>query len=44
MDEIVRNLVPPLGVGLVTLIAYLWARGAQGPARARARREAQPVE
>lgn len=44
MDEIMRNLAPPLGVGLVTLAAYLWARGAHERARARARREAHPAE
>ena len=34
MDEIMRNLAPPLGVGLVTLTAWVWARGAHRRARA----------
>ncbi|HEY0130317.1 MAG TPA: hypothetical protein VGB57_02845 [Allosphingosinicella sp.] len=42
MDEIVRNLAPPLAVGLVTLVGYLWARGAHR--RARQRRLAHPAE
>jgi hypothetical protein len=42
MDEVIRNLAPPLAVGLVALAAYLWARGAHR--RARRRREAQPAE
>lgn len=42
MDEIVRNLAPPLAVGLVTLAAWLWARGAHR--RARARQAAHPAE
>jgi len=42
MDEIMRNLAPPLGVGLVTLTLYLWAHGVHR--RARVRREAQPAE
>lgn len=44
MDEIMRNLAPPLAVGLVTLFAYLWARGAHRRARSRAWREAHPAE
>ena len=40
MDEIMRNLAPPLGVGLVTLVAWIWARGAHR----RERREAHPAE
>lgn len=44
MDEIMRNLAPPLGVGLVTLIMYLWARGVHRRDRARARREPHPAE
>ncbi|HEX8238876.1 MAG TPA: hypothetical protein VF574_03950 [Allosphingosinicella sp.] len=42
MDEIIRNLAPPLGAGLLTLAIYLWARGAHE--RARARRETHPAE
>jgi hypothetical protein len=44
MDEFMRNLAPPLAVGLFTLGAYLWARGAHRRSRARARREAHPAE
>lgn len=44
MDEIIRNLGPPLGVGLVTLVMYVWARGVHRRARARARHEAHPAE
>jgi len=44
MDEIMRNLAPPLGAGLLALAVYLWARGAHRRARARARREAHPAE
>ncbi|HEX8238877.1 MAG TPA: hypothetical protein VF574_03955 [Allosphingosinicella sp.] len=44
MDEIMRNLAPPLGVGLFTLVAWAWARGAHRRARARARHEAYPAE
>ncbi len=44
MDEIMRNLAPPLGVGLVTLVGYIWARGTHKRARTRARREAHPAE
>ena len=44
MDEVMRNLAPPLAVGLVALVGYLWARGAHQRARARARREAHPAE
>lgn len=42
MDEIIRNLAPPLGAGLLTFVMYVWARGAHR--RARARREAHPAE
>jgi hypothetical protein len=42
MDEIIRNLAPPLGAALLTLVIYLWARGAHG--RASARRETHPAE
>lgn len=42
MDEVIRNLAPPLAVVLVTLVAYLWARGAHR--RARQRLEAHPAE
>jgi hypothetical protein len=42
MDEMLRNPAPPLGVGLVTLAAWIWARGAHR--RARERREAHPAE
>jgi hypothetical protein len=44
MDEIIRNLAPPLGAGLFTLVGYLWARGLHRRTRARARREAHPAE
>lgn len=44
MDEIMRNLAPPLGVGLLSLVMYLWARGVHRRARARARRESHPAE
>jgi hypothetical protein len=44
MDEIIRNLAPPLEAGLLTLVMYVWARGAHRRARARARREAHPAE
>lgn len=44
MDEILRNLAPPLGVGLFTLFGWIWARGLHRRARARARREAHPAE
>ena len=42
MDEVMRNLAPPLGVFLAALIAHIWARGAHR--RARQRREAHPAE
>jgi hypothetical protein len=35
MDEVIRNLAPPLGVGLVTLTAWIRARGAHRRARER---------
>jgi hypothetical protein len=44
MDEIIRNLAPPLGAGLVTLVTYLWARGVHRRSAARARRRAHPAE
>lgn len=45
MDEIVPNLAPPLGVGLVTLVAWIWARGLHKRAAERSRRRrAQPAE
>jgi hypothetical protein len=44
MDEIIRNMGPPLGVGLITLVAYVWGRGVHRRARARGRREAHPAE
>ena len=44
MDEIMRNLAPPLTVGLVTLVAWVWARGVHRRAHIRARREAHPAE
>jgi hypothetical protein len=44
MDEIIRNLAPPLAVGLATLVAWIWARGAHRRARARAMREPHPAE
>lgn len=42
MEEIIRNLAPPLGAGLLTLVVYVWARGLHR--RARARRDAHPAE
>lgn len=42
MDEMLRNLARPFGVGLVALVAWIWARGAHR--RARERREAHPAE
>ena len=42
MDEILRNLAPPLGVMAAAIAAHLWARGAHR--RARARRAAHPAE
>jgi hypothetical protein len=44
MDEIMRNLGPPLGVFLMAVTAYLWARGAHRRDAARARRRADPAE
>jgi hypothetical protein len=45
MDEIIRNLAPPVGVGLVTLVGYLWARGLHRRTAERSRRKAQhPAE
>jgi hypothetical protein len=44
MDEILRKLAPPVGVALVTLVGWIWARGAHRRARERARREAHPAE
>ncbi|HEX8224256.1 MAG TPA: hypothetical protein VF605_10620 [Allosphingosinicella sp.] len=42
MDEVMRNLAPPLGVLLAAAILQLWARGAHR--RARADREVHPAE
>jgi hypothetical protein len=42
MDEVFRNLAPPLGAGLLTLVIYLWARGVHR--RTRTKRDAQPAE
>jgi hypothetical protein len=44
MDEIMRNLAPPLGVLLAAIILHLWGRGVHRRARARARREPHPAE
>lgn len=44
MDEIIRNLAPPVGGLGAAIVFYLWARGLHGRARARARREAHPAE
>jgi hypothetical protein len=44
MDEIIRNLGPPLGVGLITLVGYLWARGLHRRTAERSRRRAHPAE
>jgi hypothetical protein len=44
MDEIMRNLAPPLGLGLIMLVTWIWARGAHRRARERVRREAHPAE
>jgi hypothetical protein len=42
MDEILRNLAPPLGVMAAAIVAHLWARGVHR--RGRARRPAHPAE
>jgi hypothetical protein len=44
MDEIIRNMGPPLGVGLISLVGYLWARGLHKRTAERSRRRAQPAE
>ena len=45
MDELIRNLGPPLGVGLITLVGYLWARGVHRRTADRSRRRAEhPAE
>lgn len=42
MDEIIRNLAPPVGGLAAAIVFYLWARGVHR--RARARHEAHPAE
>lgn len=44
MDEIMRNLGPPLGVMLAAIIAHIWARGVHRRERERSRRRAHPAE
>jgi hypothetical protein len=44
MDEIMRNLGPPLGVFLLSIVIYLWGRGAHRRDAARARRRTHPAE
>jgi hypothetical protein len=44
MDEIMRNLAPPLGVFLAAIILHLWARGLHKRTAERSRRRAQPAE
>lgn len=44
MDEILRNLAPPLGLGLITLVTWIWARGLHKRTAERSRRRAQPAE
>lgn len=42
MDEIMRNLAPPIGVLSAAILLHLWAR--RNHRRLRARREAHPAE
>jgi hypothetical protein len=42
MDEIIRNLAPPLGGLGAAIVIYLWGRGVH--ARARRRDETHPAE
>lgn len=44
MDEIVRNLGPPLGMALVAIVTWLWARGLHRRTAERSRRRAHPAE
>lgn len=45
MDEIIRILGPSLGVGLITLVGYLWARGLHRRTAERSRRRSEhPAE
>lgn len=44
MDEIMRNLAPPLGVFLMSVTAYLWGRGVHRREAERSRRRAHPAE
>jgi hypothetical protein len=44
MDEIMRNLAPPLGVFLAATLLHLWARGLHKRTAERSRRRAQPAE
>jgi hypothetical protein len=44
MDDIMRNLAPPLGVFLTAIILHLWARGLHKRTAERSRRRAQPAE
>ncbi len=45
MDEIMRNLAPPLGAMAAAIVLHLWARGLhRREAAAGARRRARPAE
>lgn len=44
MDEIIRNLGPPLGAFLLAAATYLWARGLHRRSAARAARQTHPAE
>jgi hypothetical protein len=44
MDEIMRNMAPPLGVFLAAVILHLWARGVHRRAHARVRRQPHLAE
>ena len=44
MDEIIRNLAPPVGGLGAALVIYSWARGVHRRERERSRRRAEPAE
>jgi hypothetical protein len=44
MDEIIRNLAPPLGVMAAAIVLHLWARGLHRRTAERSRRRAPPAE
>jgi len=44
MDEIIRNLAPPLGAGLLTLVICGWARGLHRRTAEQSRRRTHPAE